>query len=55
MHRCTRSLACKKVKAHEQVTTGKPMQSGVSCAMALQLLSCSPAIGFVATVIPEKR
>jgi hypothetical protein len=40
-----------KVEAHEQVTTGKPMQSGVSCAMVLRLPSRSPVIGFVATVI----
>jgi hypothetical protein len=28
----TRSLACESKKAHEQVTTGTPKQSGFSCA-----------------------
>src|ERR1700737_3384088 len=32
---CTRSLACEKNKAHEQVTTGSPKQSGLPCAMVL--------------------
>jgi hypothetical protein len=28
----TRSLACESKKAHEQVTTGSPKRSGLSCA-----------------------
>src|SRR5436853_7689035 len=33
--RCTRSLACKKSKAHEVVTTGAPEQPGIPRARVL--------------------
>jgi len=47
----TRSLACESKKAHEQVTTGSPEQSGIPRAMVLTVsFVFSPETGFVASV-----
>ena len=40
--RCTRSLACKVKQAHECIHHRFTEQSGVSCAMVLRLIPCSP-------------
>src|ERR1700676_5306623 len=40
--RCTRSLACKVKQAHECIHHRFTEQSGVSFAMVLRLIPCSP-------------
>ncbi len=45
---CTRSLACKMVKAHELVTTVTPGSPGIPYAMVLTVsFVLSPAIGYL--------
>ena len=55
--RCTRGLVCKRCtkKAHTSIQVQR-RQSGLPCAMALRLISCSPRRpGFFVTVAPKKR
>jgi hypothetical protein len=44
--RCTRSLACERLEAHELVTTGTPKHSGIPRAMVLTVsFALSPVTG----------